>query len=159
MVTKTKWSFLTEEHISKCCRPGKGRKTCRYLTMCPDGWDCEKSTSMGQLLDEDVKTNTIVAQGNNCPGVIGFLCEGKLIGELKGKKVFHEESTPPYQVIGTIKELFVSDGILYLKAKWEDGKEFTPAIALSYLTLDSRGDRIVVSTTFPGGNTWTFYPN
>lgn len=159
MVTKTKWSFLTEEHIGKCCKPGKGKETCRYLTMGPDGWDCEKGTSMGQLLDERVKANTIGAQGDNCSGVIGFLCEGKLIGELKGKKVFHEESIPSYQTMGTVEKLFVSDGMLCLKAKWEDGNKFTPSIALGYITVDSRGGRIVVSATFPGGNTWTFYPN
>ena len=159
MVTKNKWSFQTEEHISKCCKPGKRKKTCRYLTMSSDGWDCVKSTSMGHLLDERVKTNTIWAQGDNCPGVIGFLCEGKLIGELKSKRVSYVESTPPYHVIGVVKELFVIDGVLYLKAKWDNGDEFTPAITLSYLAVDSRGDGIVISTIFPGGNTWTFHPN
>ena len=153
-----KWSFLTEEHINKFCKPGKRKETCRYLSMSP-GWDCEKGTSLGRQLDERVEADTMNTQGDNCPGAIGFLCEGKLIGGLKGKKVLHEESMPFYQVMGTVKELSIVDGMLYLEAMWDDGNKFTPSIALGYISLYSNGGNVIISATFPGGNTWTFYPN
>jgi len=159
MTTKTKWSFLTKEHIDKFCRPGKGKETCRYLTMSSDGWGCEKGTSLGRHLDERVDANTMNAQGNNCPGAIGLLCEGKLIGDLKGKKVFHEENTPSFRVMGTVEELSIDNGMLCLKAKWGDGSDFTPSIALGYISVCRNGGNVIVSATFPGGNTWTFYPN
>jgi hypothetical protein len=154
----TKWSFLTEEYINKFCELGKGKETCRYLTM-GSGWDCEKGTSLGRYLDERVEANTMNAQGDNCPGAIGFLCDGKLIGDLKGKKVSHEESMPSYHAMGTVEELSIDDGMLCLKAKWDDGNEFTPSIAMGYISIYSNGGNIIVSATFPGGNTWTFYPN
>ncbi len=158
-IMKTKWSFLTEEYVNEFCKPGKGKETCRYLTMSPDGWDCEKGTSLGRQLDERVEANTMNAQGDNCPGAIGLLCEGKLIGDLKGKRVFHEENMPSYQVKGTVKKLTIVDGMLYLEAKWDDGNEFTPSIVLGYISLYSNGGNVIVSATFPGGNHWTFYSN
>ena len=159
MVTKTEWSFLTKEYVDKFCKPWNGKETCRYLTMSPDGWGCEKGTSLGRTLDERVAANTMNAQGDNCPGVIGFLCEGKLIGDLKGKRVFHEENMPSYRAMGTVEELSVDDGMLCLKARWDDGNDFAPSIALGYISVYSNGGNIIVSSNFPGGNRWTFFPN
>lgn len=59
---------LTEEHVKSTCRPGADAATCRYLTMSASGWGCEKHTFLADLLDERVRKNTVIAQGDNCEG-------------------------------------------------------------------------------------------
>jgi hypothetical protein len=54
--------------IKNVCRIGQGNACCRYLTVSPSGWNCEKHSSLKALLDRRVEANTIVAQGDNCEG-------------------------------------------------------------------------------------------
>jgi hypothetical protein len=58
---------LTEEHVKAVCKPGT-TECCRYLTMGPRGWSCEKHGSLKALLDERVRTGTMRATGDNCEG-------------------------------------------------------------------------------------------
>lgn len=58
---------FTDEHRASVCKIGQRAACCRYLTMGPDGWDCEKQTSLRHVLDARVAQMT--AQGDNCEGV------------------------------------------------------------------------------------------
>jgi hypothetical protein len=50
------------------CKMGQGAATCRYLTMHPEGWSCEKHSGLRTHLDMRVKQNSIRARGDNCEG-------------------------------------------------------------------------------------------
>jgi hypothetical protein len=56
------------DHIKNVCKIGQGNACCRYLTVAPNGWNCEKHSSLKALLDRRVEADTIVAQGDNCEG-------------------------------------------------------------------------------------------
>jgi hypothetical protein len=58
---------ITEEHVRTVCQPGT-TKCCRYLTMSPKGWSCEKHGSFRALLDARVAADTMRARGDNCEG-------------------------------------------------------------------------------------------
>jgi hypothetical protein len=60
---------LTQDWVKSVCKIGQGHACCRYLTMAPDGWDCEKHSDMGRYLDLRVEAETMVARGDNCPGL------------------------------------------------------------------------------------------
>lgn len=60
--------FVTDDHAKLICKIGQGRDCCRYLTMSPTGWSCEKLTDLGRALDMRVTTGTMVARGDNCEG-------------------------------------------------------------------------------------------
>lgn len=53
--------------VKTVCKPGTA-ECCRYLTMAPDGWSCEKFTGLKNILDARVAAGTIRAVGDNCPG-------------------------------------------------------------------------------------------
>lgn len=67
MMTRTK---LVLDYVKTTCKIGQGNACCRYLTMAPDGWDCEKHTELAAILDARVAAKTIVAQSDNCEGVV-----------------------------------------------------------------------------------------
>jgi hypothetical protein len=50
------------------CLIGHGERTCRYITMTANGWSCAKHSSLRAHLDERVRTKTMGARGDNCPG-------------------------------------------------------------------------------------------
>lgn len=50
------------------CKVGQGNACCRYLTMHPDGWSCEKYSGLRAHLDMRVKRGNITARGDNCEG-------------------------------------------------------------------------------------------
>lgn len=58
---------ITDEHAKSACKPAT-LECCRYLTMGPNGWSCEKLGSFRSLLDERVKAGTMRAIGDNCEG-------------------------------------------------------------------------------------------
>jgi hypothetical protein len=64
-------------HIKDVCKIGQGHDCCRYLTMGPGGWDCEKHSMLKLVLDHRVITETIVARGDNCEGKTGEFLNGK----------------------------------------------------------------------------------
>jgi hypothetical protein len=57
-------------YVKRVCKIGQGASCCRYLTMGPQGWDCEKHTQLGRYLDGRVKREELVARGDNCEGVL-----------------------------------------------------------------------------------------
>src|SRR5262245_18136903 len=59
----------TDFHTRTVCRIGQGADCCRYLTMSPGGWSCQKLTGLKAELDRRVAAGTMVARGNNCPGL------------------------------------------------------------------------------------------
>lgn len=61
---------LTDDHVDKVCLPGKGVRTCRYLTvMGGAGWNCAKFRyDLAGIIDQRVAQGTMVARGNNCEG-------------------------------------------------------------------------------------------
>ena len=60
--------FPDTEYAKTVCKIGQGYDCCRYLTMSPGGWSCEKTGSLRRYLDSRVATMTITARGDNCPG-------------------------------------------------------------------------------------------
>lgn len=63
--------LLTEEHVKSVCKPGKGNKTCRYLTAGSDGFECAKVSGdpgTARMMDERVEKKEAAARGNNCNG-------------------------------------------------------------------------------------------
>ena len=62
-------TFPDDEWTRQVCRIGQGQACCRYLTMSPAGWSCEKYGSLKAHLDRRVAANSITAQGDNCEGL------------------------------------------------------------------------------------------
>lgn len=151
-MTQNAWKFPDDEHVEKVCKPDKGAATCRYLAMGADGWSCEKGTSNGQYIDERVTQGTMRAQGDNCGGILEFLCDGRLVG----MRVHHEESMPTFEADGTVERLAIEGEMLVLHAKWDGGQEVAPSIALGYINISHHGPNVVISCAFPMGHTWTF---
>lgn len=56
------------DHVKDVCKIGQGNACCRYLVMGGGGFECAKHSSLRNVLDERVKSKTINAQGDNCPG-------------------------------------------------------------------------------------------
>lgn len=55
--------------VQSTCKLGKGEDCCRYLTAGLKGFNCEKFSSLKEILDAKVYNNSMVAKGDNCPGV------------------------------------------------------------------------------------------
>lgn len=60
--------FPDTEYTKAICKVGQGPACCRYLTMAPDGWSCEKHGNLKKYLDCRVAMSSMVARGDNCPG-------------------------------------------------------------------------------------------
>lgn len=55
--------------VNTVCKIGQGEACCRYLTMSPNGWSCEKlEPSARRMLDHRVMAGTMTARGDNCEG-------------------------------------------------------------------------------------------
>lgn len=59
---------IEADHLSTC-KIGQGNDTCRYLFFGPDGFGCGKHTELRQIVDRRVMLETMVARGDNCPGI------------------------------------------------------------------------------------------
>lgn len=62
-------TFPDLNHAKTVCRIGGGHSCCRYLTMAPMGWSCEKHSDMAALLDARAAAGDMVARGDNCEGM------------------------------------------------------------------------------------------
>jgi hypothetical protein len=62
-----KLGYITEEHAKAVCKPGT-TECCRYLTMGPRGWSCEKHSTLSLAIDKRVAEGTMRAIGDNCEG-------------------------------------------------------------------------------------------
>jgi len=60
--------FVTDDHAKTVCKIGHGAECCRYLTMSPKGWSCERMTPLRRLIDKRVADNQFNARGINCGG-------------------------------------------------------------------------------------------
>jgi hypothetical protein len=60
--------YPDEEWTVRVCKIGQGAACCRYLTMHPHGWSCEKHGGLRAHLDMRVAAGTIRARGDNCAG-------------------------------------------------------------------------------------------
>lgn len=56
---------VTTEYAKEVCKIGKGADCCRYLTMSPKGWSCEKNSSLREIIN--ARTD-MVAKADNCGG-------------------------------------------------------------------------------------------
>ncbi len=65
-------------YIKDTCKIGQGRECCRYLTAGPDGFCCEKLSSMKSHLDH---ATHMTARGDNCDGLVEVEYRVKLNGE------------------------------------------------------------------------------
>ncbi len=134
--------FPSEEHVDKFCRPGRGEKTCCYLTMAKGGWDCAKATALKQTIDARVVEGTMNSKGDNCQGLLGLIL--KRWQELKGARVRYEESMPSIQEEGTLQEIGVRDGILQMNVSWRgQTEEFSPTINTDCLDISVVDNSIV----------------
>jgi hypothetical protein len=58
---------ITDKHVMAICKPGQMEKTCRYLLIGMEGWECGKmNPQIKKMLDERV--TKMSAQGDNCDG-------------------------------------------------------------------------------------------
>ena len=61
-------SEIADEHVKAVCKIGQGAACCRYLTMGPDGFGCEKFTQLAGVIDGKVERGTYSSVGDNCDG-------------------------------------------------------------------------------------------
>lgn len=60
----TKWA--KEE-----CRIGQGSRTCRFITMGPKGWSCQKHGELAETLNLHAELGMMRATSDNCEGRAG----------------------------------------------------------------------------------------
>ena len=155
--------FPDEQYVKEVCRLGQGEETCRYLAFGSEEWSCCKDTSMGRHIDERVENDDFGSRGDNCEGMLAFLCDGRLVG----KEVHHRESSPSFEASGTVTELKLGtlgeegenervQPRLTLVAKWDGDHKFNPAMDPTFTNISVHGNAVVISATYPSGNTWTF---
>lgn len=58
----------TNEWAKEVCMVGHGARCCRFLTMGPNGWSCEKNTSIGLTLSLRASLEMMTAVSDNCEG-------------------------------------------------------------------------------------------
>lgn len=61
--------YPDDVYVAEVCKMGQGNACCRYLTMHPKGWSCEKLGNLKDTLDRRVEADTINAKGDNCEGL------------------------------------------------------------------------------------------
>jgi hypothetical protein len=59
---------IMNNHIKDVCKIGQRKDCCRYLAVGPDGFECLKSSDLKAHIDDRVRRNDMVAQGDNCDG-------------------------------------------------------------------------------------------
>jgi hypothetical protein len=71
MVTTTDEQKTTppeDQWAKEICRIGQGKDCCRFLTMAPTGWSCEKTSSFSDHLTTKASLGLMVAISDNCEG-------------------------------------------------------------------------------------------
>jgi len=59
---------ISKIHLNQVCKIGQGNECCRYITVGPQGFGCEKHSDLKGVLDAKVNAGEMVAQGDNCAG-------------------------------------------------------------------------------------------
>lgn len=60
--------FPDTEYAKTVCKMGQGAECCRYLTMAPMGWSCEKNGPLRNYIDFRVRNDQMISHGDNCDG-------------------------------------------------------------------------------------------
>ena len=61
--------IISDLHVNIACRPGQMEKTCAFLLMGAEGWECAKDIAQFyHAIQLRLAQGTMVAQGDNCPG-------------------------------------------------------------------------------------------
>ncbi len=60
--------IIPRPHVHRVCRIGQAKLCCRYLTCGANGFNCEKRSSLKQIIDSRVAAGTFHACGDNCDG-------------------------------------------------------------------------------------------
>ena len=58
--------YPSDEWAKSTCKIGQGAACCRYLTIGPRGWSCEKLSPLAAVIDRREDMN---AKGDNCSGL------------------------------------------------------------------------------------------
>lgn len=61
-------AVVLKDHVKNVCKLGQGNACCRYLVIGANGLECMKKTEMKEYLDSRVKSETMIARGDNCDG-------------------------------------------------------------------------------------------
>lgn len=59
---------IPEEILKNICKIGEGKDCCRYIIYSSNGFECVKHTSLKKTIDD--KVSFMVAQGDNCKGLV-----------------------------------------------------------------------------------------
>ena len=60
---------IDNDKLHNICRYHKKEKTCKYISLIPNGFICVKNTPLKNILDGRAKNNLMVAKGDNCKGL------------------------------------------------------------------------------------------
>ena len=106
-------AFPTTQHVQAVCRAGQGEGQCRYLSQrvnlagtknyCWKGSEYER-----ECIDTQVAQGYVEAQGDNCPGTLGFVIDNQ--GLLMGNRTVHHEAGEDYE--GTFTGINQRNGII-----------------------------------------------
>jgi polyhydroxyalkanoate synthesis regulator phasin len=73
-----KYLKISEKRLHNICKIEAGDKTCRYITLCSNGFMCLKNTKIKEAIDKMVEENKMTAKGDNCSGLVqGMLSNAK----------------------------------------------------------------------------------
>lgn len=61
-------NFPTQQYVIDVCKIGQQANCCRYLTMSPKGWSCEKKSDLRLILDARAASGSMHARADNCEG-------------------------------------------------------------------------------------------
>ena len=59
---------MDDKRIKEICKIGQGVKTCRYILVGKDGFECAKDTDCGKVIDGKVARGEFSAESINCDG-------------------------------------------------------------------------------------------
>jgi hypothetical protein len=60
--------MISQVYVEETCKLGQGEKTCAFLMMGAEGFDCAKGTSIEATIRKRLEAGTMNAKGDNCEG-------------------------------------------------------------------------------------------
>jgi len=60
---------IDSNRLQNICRYYQKEKTCKYISLIPNGFVCVKNTPLKNILDKRAKDKLMVSQGDNCKGL------------------------------------------------------------------------------------------
>jgi len=133
--TQTPINFtLTKEHIKTVCKPGKGKKTCAYLSGGSNGLKCAKFSPLMNIIGDRLRKKEMRAQGDNCDALLGEILKQK--AELIGKKAMNIEKMPTIEEEGVVEDLIYNKGKNWFSIMFKPTKSSAYAIGFSTKSLE-----------------------